>query len=175
MYLSFLFPAHIILQEKHKARWWSKSAGSVSHPFCAQCVSIITWCFLSALLIQMLNIFHFLHANIVFSSADFMIITEARLSFISCAAYRGHRVRRDQGPQRHRCHPEAAEKTTKEEHTGWVLTSLVLQRQLSLKDRSLLFVISLLLFLTAQTKGFKYDLKTRPPLEQEVSHTCHSY
>ncbi|XP_027146586.1 myosin-IIIb isoform X1 [Larimichthys crocea] len=34
------------------------------------------------------------------------------------SAYRGHRVRRDQGPQRHRCHPEAAEKTTKEEHTG---------------------------------------------------------
>ncbi|TKS67229.1 Myosin-IIIb [Collichthys lucidus] len=54
----------------------------------------------------------------VFSSVDFMIITEARLSFISRAAYRGHLVRRDQGPQRHRCHPEAAEETTKEEHTG---------------------------------------------------------
>ncbi|KAM7380554.1 hypothetical protein PAMP_003841 [Pampus punctatissimus] len=32
--------------------------------------------------------------------------------------YRGHRVRRDQEPQRHRCHPEAGGKTTKEEHMG---------------------------------------------------------
>ncbi|XP_070832062.1 myosin-IIIb isoform X3 [Chaetodon trifascialis] len=34
------------------------------------------------------------------------------------SAYRGHRVRRDRVPQRHRCHPEAAGKTTKKEHTG---------------------------------------------------------
>nr|XP_046260260.1 myosin-IIIb isoform X1 [Scatophagus argus] len=34
------------------------------------------------------------------------------------SAYRGHRVRRDHGPQRHRCHPEATGKTTKEEHRG---------------------------------------------------------
>ncbi|XP_005723517.1 myosin-IIIb isoform X1 [Pundamilia nyererei] len=35
------------------------------------------------------------------------------------SAYRGHRVRRDCGPQEHRCHPEAGEKTTKEEHLGY--------------------------------------------------------
>nr|XP_019945306.1 PREDICTED: myosin-IIIb [Paralichthys olivaceus] len=33
------------------------------------------------------------------------------------SAYRGHRVRRDRGPQRHRCQPEAGRKTTEEEHT----------------------------------------------------------
>ncbi|XP_060910412.1 myosin-IIIb isoform X5 [Labrus mixtus] len=38
-------------------------------------------------------------------------------SVSSSAAYRGHRVRRDRGPQKNRCHPEAG-KTTKEEHTG---------------------------------------------------------
>uniref|UniRef100_A0A3B4ZNX4 non-specific serine/threonine protein kinase n=1 Tax=Stegastes partitus TaxID=144197 RepID=A0A3B4ZNX4_9TELE len=39
------------------------------------------------------------------------------------SAYRGHRVRRDQEPQRHRCHPEAGGKTTKEEHTGYIPNS----------------------------------------------------
>ncbi|KAG7227564.1 hypothetical protein INR49_005379 [Caranx melampygus] len=40
-----------------------------------------------------------------------------RGAIIIQSAYRGHRVRRDHGPQRHRCHPEAGGKTTKEEHT----------------------------------------------------------
>ncbi|XP_045910344.1 myosin-IIIb isoform X2 [Micropterus dolomieu] len=34
------------------------------------------------------------------------------------SVYRGHRVRQDQGPPRHRCHPEAGDRTTKEEHMG---------------------------------------------------------
>lgn len=40
------------------------------------------------------------------------------LIFTFPAAYRGHRVRRDHEPQRRRCHPEAAGKTTKEDQVG---------------------------------------------------------
>lgn len=55
------------------------------------------------------------------------------LTFIACAVYRGHRVRRDCGLQRHRSLPEAAGKTTKEEQAGWASASLVLQGLFSLE------------------------------------------
>lgn len=51
----------------------------------------------------------------------------AHLTFLYRAAYRGHRVRRDHGPQRHASHPPSAAKTTKEEDAGWGLAALVLQ------------------------------------------------
>ncbi|XP_075896017.1 LOW QUALITY PROTEIN: myosin-IIIb [Nelusetta ayraudi] len=51
---------------------------------------------------------------------DLQQVKEVRREAAICiqSAYRGHRVRRDRRPQRHRCHPEAAAKTTKEEHAG---------------------------------------------------------
>lgn len=93
----------------------------------------------------------------------------ACLTFISCAAYRGHRVRRDHGPQGHRCHPEAGGKTTKEVHKGWVLTSL------SFLVCSRWTIIFYSCFVgTNNLLQIWLKIVDHQLIEEEVSHTCQS-